>query len=377
MFHFRWFLLLLLPATFLRADDSPASALAPFVESHSLAGAVTLVADKDKVLSHEAIGYADVAAKKPMQKDSLFWIASMTKPITGVALMMLVDEGKLRLDDPVEKHLPEFKGLWVIAEQDDEHQLLKRPSHAITVREIMSHTSGLAFSSKMEQPTLDNLPLRDAVRSYTQMPLLYQPGSKYQYSNAGINTGGRLIEVLSGMPYEQFLDQRLFGPLRMKDTTFWPDEKQLLRLAKAYKPNAAKTDLEETKIGQLQYPLNRREGRYPMPGGGLFSTATDLAALCRMVARGGELDGKRYLSESAIQQMTSKRTPEALKDGYGVGWSTTGQSFGHGGALATNMNIDLQRNLITIYLIQHSGFPNDGAKGHGAFKQAAEKRFAK
>ncbi len=210
----------------------------PFVDKHTLAGAVTLVASKDKVLSLEAVGFADVEAGKPMRPDALFWIASQSKPITATALMMLVDEGKVKLDDPVEKYLPEFRNQWLAVYQDKDAVLLKRPKQPITVRDVLSHTSGLPFRSAMEEPTLDGLPLRDAVKSYAMTPLKFEPGTKYEYSNAGINTAGRIIEVVSGMPYEDFLDKRLFGPLGMKDTTFWPNEEQLGRLAKSYRPTS-------------------------------------------------------------------------------------------------------------------------------------------
>jgi CubicO group peptidase (beta-lactamase class C family) len=362
------------------ADDPPAkniaAALQPFVDSHSLAGAVTLVADKDRVLSLEAVGYADVAAGKPMKTDALFWIASQSKSITATAFMMLVDEGKVKLDDPVEKYLPEFKGQWVTAERDNEHTLLRKPKHSITVREILSHTSGLPFASAMEQPTLDLLPLRVAVKSYAITPLLFEPGSKSQYSNAGINTAGRIIDVVSGMPYETFLDKRLFEPLGMKDTTFWPNEEQLTRLAKSYKPNAAKTGLEEIKIGQLKYPLSDRH-RQPMPAGGLFSTASDVGRFCQMVLNGGTLEGKRYLSEDAVKQMTSKQTGAAIKVNYGLGWATGGGTFGHGGAHSTNMTIDPKRGLITVFMVQHAGFPNNGNQAQGTFRKVAEERFGK
>ena len=311
----------------------------PFVDRHALAGAVVLVADKNKVLSLEAVGSADVAAGKPMGQDALFWIASQSKPMTATAFMMLVDEGKIRLDDPVEKYLPEFKGQWLAVEQDKDHVLLKRPKHPITVREILSHTSGLPFTSAMEAPTLDLLSLRDGVRSYAMTPLQFEPGSKYAYSNAGINTAGRIIEVVSGVPYEEFMQKRLFDPLGMKDTTFWPDEGQLARLAKSYKPNAAKTDLEEITVTQLRYPLNDRTRR-PMPAGGLFSTAPDLGRFCQMMLGRGVFEGKRYLSEAAVAQMTGKQTGR-LKEGYGLGWGVgDGGSFGHGGAYSTNMSID-------------------------------------
>jgi len=357
------------------ADPSPAAALQPFVESGSLAGAVTAVATKDKVVSLESVGFMDVTAKKDMRTNCVFWIASMSKPITGVGLMLLVDEGKVSLDDPIEKYLPEFKGLMVAVENDAEHVLLKKPARLITVRDVMSHTSGMPFKSAMEHPTLDGLSLKDAVRSYAMTPLLHPPGSKYLYSNAGINTGARIIEVVTGMKYEDFMDQRLFKPLGMHDTTFWPNEEQVARLAKPYKPNADKTKLEETTIAQLTYPLSRRDNRYPMPAGGLFSTAADCATICRMVMNGGELNGKRYLSEAAVKTMTSKQTGDAVSTGYGVGWSVNGITFGHGGALATNMTIDPQRGIITIFLVQHAGFPGEGGKSQGAFVKAAQDLF--
>ena len=386
-FRLRFFLLLLLAAGLLigpprspAQETAPAAskgitaALQPFVDRHALAGAVTLVADKDAILSLDTVGYADVAARRPMPADALFWIASQSKPITATALMMLVDEGKVAVDDPVEKYLPEFRDLWLAAEHDKEHTLLKRPAHPITVREILSHTSGMPFRSALEEPTLDMLPLRVAVGSYAMTPLQFEPGTKYQYSNSGINTAGRIIEVVSGMPYEEFLDKRLFGPLGMKDTTFWPSESQLARLAKAYKPDADKTDLVETPISQLKYPLSDR-ARQPMPAGGLFSTASDLARLCQMLLNGGVAQGKRYLSEKALQEMTTRQTGPDLKESYGLGWSAGGGSFGHGGALATNMSIDPKRGLIFVYLVQHAGFPKDGNQAYGAFQNAANEQF--
>jgi len=375
-------LLAVLPVALLPAwaeDPAPkksiAAALQPFVDKSALAGAVTLVADKDKVLSLEAVGFADVAANKPMRTDALFWIASQSKPITATALMMLVDEGKVKLDDPVEKYLPEFKDIQVAVKKDKE-TILKKPSHPITVREILSHTSGMPFSSPAEQPTLDLLPLREAVQSYVKTPLESDPGTKYRYSNAGINTAGRIIEVVSEMPYEKFLDKRLFGPLGMKDTTFWPNEEQLGRLAKSYKPNKDKTDLVETPISQLKYPLNDRK-RYPMPAGGLFSTASDCGRFCQMILNGGVFEGKRYVSEEAVKQLTRKQTGDALKDGYGLGWSTNNNGvFWHGGAHSTNMLIDSKRGLITVFLVQQTGgFPKDGDKSREAFQKAAAERF--
>jgi len=360
-----------------------ASALQPFVDNHTLAGAVTLVASKEKILSLEAVGWADIAASRPMKTNALFWIASQSKPMTATALMMLVDENKVNVDDPVEKYLPDFNGQWLAVEQDKEHILLKKPTRSITVKDILSHTSGLPFSSRLEHKgdalKIDRLSLREAVLSYALTPLNFEPGTKYDYSNAGINTAGRIIEVASGMPYEEFMATRLFRPLGMVDTTLWPSQKQIGQLAKSYKPNADKNGLEETPIDQLSYPLTDRN-RGPSPAGGFFSTATDLSVFCRMILNGGIYRGKRYLSESTVGQMTSTQTRD-LPQAYGFGWSTDrkpGSSFGHGGAYKTNMQIDPQRSLITIFMVQHAGYPGpDGDKILSAFKNAVVEKFGK
>ena len=352
------------------------SAVQPFVDSNTLAGAVMLVASKDKVLSLDAVGWADIAAHKMMQPDALFWIASESKPMTASAFMILVDEGKVNLNDPVEKYLPEFKGQMLAVERDAEHVLLRKPAHPITVREILSHTSGLPFSSPMEQPTLDGLPLRDAVRSYAMGPLQFPPGTKYQYSNAGINTAGRIIEVVSGMPYEQFMEERLFKPLGMKDTTFWPNSKQVKRLAKSYKPTPDKTGLVETTVTQLRYPLSNHANRYPMPAGGLFSTASDTAKFCQMILQQGVYGGKQLLTEEAVKELTSRQTAPELKDSYGLGFAVGTDWCGHGGAYATNLQIDRKRGLVLVWMVQHNGFPGDGGKSQDAFRRAALAAFA-
>ncbi len=315
-----------------------------------------------------------------MKADALFWIASMSKPITTTAFMMLVDEGKIKVDDAVEKYLPEYKNLWLAAEEDKSHILLRRPSRPVTVRDILTHTSGLPATSLIEKPTLDLLRLRDAVMSYTLTPLKTEPGKKYSYSNAGINTVGRLIEVVSGMPYEDFLDKRLFKPLGMTDTTFWPNEKQLTRLAKSYKMNKDESALEEEVVTQLRYPLNDHT-RYPMPAGGLFSTTADMIRFCQMVLNGGTYKGIRYVSEAGVKEMSSNHTPD---DGpsYGYGWSVLKKaagdgrsegSFGHGGAYKTALWIDPKKELIFVLMKQHAG--PDNTKMEQAFLKAAVAQF--
>jgi CubicO group peptidase (beta-lactamase class C family) len=362
---------------FAEAPATSSSLLKPFVDKHELAGAVALVADKNKVLSVEAVGFADIAAGKVMRQDNIFWIASQTKPMTAVAVMMIVDEGKISLDDPIEKYLPEFRGQMVVAEKDNEHIVLRKPKHPITVRETLNHTSGLPFKSAIEEPTLDGLSLSSAVRSYAMTPLLSEPGTVYRYSNAGINTAARLIEVVAKVRYEDFMQQKLFDPLGMKDTTFWPNEAQSLRVAKSYRPDASKTNLAEFPISQLIHPLSDRVHRFPMPAGGLFSTAIDTSLFCRMLLNNGELDGKRYLSENAIRELSKRQTPPTIKESYGLGFSVSPDSYGHGGAQATNMEIRSGKGLVLVWMVQHSGFPGDGGKAQGAFKNWALDKFGK
>jgi len=351
-----------------------ATMLQPLVDHHALAGAVTLVADKERILDIESVGFADIAGHQAMKDDALFWIASMSKAMTAAGLMILVDEGKVALGDSVEKYLPEFVGQGVMADPAVGGDAMVKPVHPITIRNILCHTSGMAFSSPLENPTLDIHSLADRVKSYAKMPLQFQPDSRYQYANSGINTAGRIIEVISGTSYEEFMQKRLFDLLAMNDTTFLPDAAQIARLAKSYKANAGGTDLEETTVGQLKYPLNDRS-RQPMPAGGLFSTATDTARFCQMLINGGSYQGRRILSEAAVKQMTSRQTPAALPQSYGLGLSIDGDSYGHGGAFSTNMNVDTKRGLITIFMVQNAGWRDEGQQALPIFSKAAIENF--
>ncbi|MEI7953649.1 MAG: serine hydrolase domain-containing protein [Verrucomicrobiota bacterium] len=356
------------------APQVVAAMLQPLVDHHALAGAVTLVADKDRILDIESVGFSDIAGHQAMKDDAVFWIASMSKAMTAAGLMILVDEGKVALGDPVEKYLPEFIGQMVMADPVAAGDAMVKPVHPITLRNILCHTSGMAFSSPLENPTLDIHSLADRVKSYAKMPLQFQPDSRYQYANSGINTAGRIIEVISGTSYEIFMQKRLFDLLAMKDTTFLPDAAQIARLAKSYKANAAGTDLEETTVSQLKYPLSD-SSRQPMPAGGLFSTATDTARFCQMLINGGSYQGRRILSEAAVKQMTSRQTPAALPQSYGLGLSIDGDSYGHGGAFSTNMNVDTKRGLVTIFMVQNAGWRDEGQQALPIFIKAAVENF--
>ena len=360
----------------LRAATAPSlrDFFQPYLNQRAVAGAVTLVANKQGVLATEAFGFADLAQQRPMAPDTVFWIASQSKPMTATAFMMLVDEGKVSVDDPVEKYLPEFKGQRVSVDLGQGRTELRPPSRPVAVRDILSHTSGFRFKSPLEQPTLDTLPLAAAVRSHAELPLQWEPGSKYLYSNAGINTAARIIEVVSGQAYEDFMRTRLFEPLGMKETTFWPTEAQVRRMAKVYKPNAAKTDLEETPYDQLRYPLTDRT-RFPMPAGGLFSTAQDTARFCQMLLNRGVFQGRRYLSDTSFQELTKRQTPVTVKDSYGFGLAIAADSFGHGGAQATHMEIRPGNGIVLVWMVQHGGFPGEGGKAQEVFKKWAVERF--
>lgn len=354
------------------------SALQPFIDSHSLAGAVTLVATADTILDIGVIGFADIANQRPMREDAMFWIASMTKPITATALMMLVDAGSVCLDEPVARYLPEFTDLWLAVERDAEHVLLRRPSRPIIVRDLLCHTSGLPFCTLAEVPQFDQLALRVRTRTYAVTPLDFDPGSKAQYSNAGINLAGHIVEAVSGQAYETFLDERLFAPLGMRDTTFWPTPQQSERLALAYRPDADKTGLDVTTISQLTHPLHDRS-RTPLPAGGLFSTAADMARFGQMIFNHGAWEGRQIVGASAVDQMLTRQSQAypAVTDIWGLGWWTDGAKWGHGGAYATNLEIDPRTGLLVLYMVQHAGFPNNGTEAHATFRAAAEARFAR
>jgi CubicO group peptidase (beta-lactamase class C family) len=342
-----------------------AALIKPYLDRHELAGAVILVANQERVVDREAIGFADIAEGRLMEADSLFWIASMGKAMTASTVMMLVDEGRLKLDDPVEKYLPEFKGQKVAvslasaiaagpSDVVEPAARLEAAKHPITIREILSHTSGLPFSSKREPGALDLQPLSTAVENYAAEPLAFQPGQKYSYSNEGINTAGRIVEVVSGMPFELFLQERLFDPLDMNDTTFWPSGPQLGRLAKSYRRASAAGDLLEIPITQLTYPLDDRSHRFPFPAGGLFSTGDDVARFCQLMLGDGVFRGRRYLSKESVRLMTSKETGDAVSTPYGLGWNIGEGYFEHAGAYKTDMEVDTKNGLILVLLVQRA-----------------------
>ncbi len=345
-----------------------------YVDHHQTAGTVTLVARKGRILSLEAVGWQDVEAKIPMKTDSIFQIASMTKPVTAIGILMLEEEGKLSIDDPVEKHLPEFRGQPLILKKDGAAITLGKPARPITLKDLLTHTSGLHGSMPPGFGDLyakRNRTLAEAVIAVSQAPLEFEPGSKWAYCNTGIDTLGRVIEVCSGRSYEEFLDERLFRPLGMTDTFFYPTGANKGRVATLYKKDKDGLARSENFLGDAV------GGRFPLPAGGLFSTAGDLAKLYQMMLDRGTAGGRRYLSEASVEKMTRNHTG-SLRAGFtdgivmGLGWQVVGTptgvtsmlspgTYGHGGAFGTQGWIDPGKGMIFILLVQRSGFPNGDA----------------
>lgn len=359
-------------------------AIQPFVDNGEISGAVTLLVKDSTIVNFEAFGLADIETQRPMKKDDLFWIASMTKPIVGIALMMLAEEGKLDLQDPVEKHLPEFKNPWLVAEKSKASMTLKRPARKVTLLDLATHTSGTPNTS---EPRIHST-LAELVSLVSQRPLDFEPGSRWKYSTTGTHVLARVVEVISGLPFQDFAQTRIFDPLHMDDTTFFPSREQAPRLATSYLKNQESPNLTPTNIPFLKGELWDTK-RTVKPGGGLFSTADDLRKLYQMMLNHGIL-GTRLLTEQSVQELTRTQSGD-IETGFttGMSWGVHFQvvkapqgvtatlhpgTFGHGGAYGTQSWADPVNQTIYILLIQRKGFPNgDDSPVRHAFQQAASK----
>jgi CubicO group peptidase (beta-lactamase class C family) len=364
------------------------AALQEQINRHEIAGAVTMVVSKDRVLHLETTGLADMAAHKPMQADTVFWIASMTKPITATAVLMLQDEGKLDVHDPVAKYLPEFANLKTPSGQ---------PAN-LTLIQILTHTSGLGEAGgpvAREAKTL-----ADLVPLWLAAPMQFEPGSRWSYCQSGINAAGRVVEVVSGMSFDAFLKKRLFQPLGMKSTTFYPGASERARQVTAYAKNATTGSLEAVPPRPEFGPRDRP----PQGNGGLYSTAEDYGRFCQMLLGGGRFQGVRYLSEASMKQLSTPQTPETLPTGFfqndtygrrglNYGWALgtcvlkaphdgvpamlSPGTFGHGGAWGTQAWVDPVKGVAYVLMVQRSNFPNsDASEVRRVFQQAAAKALA-
>jgi CubicO group peptidase (beta-lactamase class C family) len=362
------------------------AAIQPFIDAKDIAGAVTVVVSKDRVLEEDSMGYRNLATQAPLDPDALFWIASMTKPFTGVAILMLQDEGKLNVKDRVEKYIPEFAALKSPSGQ---------PAH-ITIQQMLTHTSGLGEGDAAAIKSAHTL--GDLVPLYLASPMQYEPGEEWKYTQSGINVAARIVEVASGMPFDQFVQKRILKPLGMKHTTFYPNKKQRAELATPYvKSKETGTLVEAPPLADFGV-----KGQPPFGNAGLFSTALDYARFCQMLLNGGSLKGKRYLSPASFQLLTTVQTgdlpsgflqtAEYGSHGGNYGWAIgvavlktphegvaemlSPGTFGHGGAWGTEAWIDPVRGLAYILMVQRPGVNGDASKLRQAFQRAASETFA-
>jgi len=357
------------------------AALASALADQEIAGAVTLVVTPERVVHFETHGFADLATRRPMTADTMFNIMSMTKPITAVAMLMLQDDGKLSLTDPVAKFLPEFAALKTPAGQ---------PAN-LTLAQLLTHTSGLGEAAG--PASLLAKSLADLVPLWLSAPMKYAPGAKWQYTQSGINAAARVVEVASGLTFPEFLQTRLFGPLGLQHTTHYPSEAQRLLLATPYAKNKT--------TGQLEPVLHLPPApgmRPPTGNAGLYSSAHDYARVCQMLLNRGMLAGRRYLSPAAMTFLTVPQTNDLptgffqnptygqrgadyawgiatciLKNPHpGVAAMLSPGTYGHGGAWGTQAWIDPVRGVAYILMVQRTNFPNsDASEVRKLFQQAA------
>ncbi|HLM99083.1 MAG TPA: serine hydrolase domain-containing protein [Bryobacteraceae bacterium] len=340
-----------------------------FVDKGTLPGVVTLVQRHGALAQVEAVGYRDLETKQPMRTDTIFRIASMTKPFTAVGIMILMEEGRLALRDPVEKYLPEFKNMWVIESREgdkngDTKRVLRHASRPITLRDLLTHTSGMYG---MPPETLDEaiarktLTLSEVALMASQKPLDFDPGTKWQYSNYGIAVLGRIIEIVADQPYDKFIESRVFQPLGMKDSFFFLPADRRDRVATVYV-------LDKGKLQKADWDFTDKDAKYPFPEGGMYSTALDLAAFYQMMLNGGSHNGKRILSRATVDMMTEVHTGElsigqSAGMGYGLAWAIVRTpdgtlplasigTYGHGGAFGTYGWVDPKKDLVGVFLVQ-------------------------
>jgi CubicO group peptidase (beta-lactamase class C family) len=345
-----------------------------FIEEHTVAGTVTLVAHGNDVIEFDARGMADIEAGRPMQKDTIFQIMSMTKPVTAIGIMMLAEEGKLALRDPVEQYLPEFRGQHVATNLGPDAARLSVPDHPITIRDLLTHTAGIQDSAPAaihDYPQLMNIPLDEVVRQLAKEPLLFQPGTEWSYSSPGIEILGRLIEVCSGQRYADFITSRILRPLGMEDSFFYPPADKISRIAMVYVQKDGKLVRAPASILGGDPAKHRQGAVFPAPGWGLYSTAGDLLHLYRMMLNDGIYEGHRYLSPFSVHLMTEAHTTGIHPvgwmrgSGYGLAWEVVTDplgeldghfkgAYGHGGAFGTQGWIDPKNDLVSILLIQRA-----------------------
>ena len=358
-------------------------ALQPYVESGQLAGAIN-VFYKDGVQETCCIGYADVSQKRPIKMDNVFMQCSQTKGFCGVTIAKLVEEGKLSLDDPVSKYLPEFKELWVEVQNKDGVRVLNKAKNVLTVRMVLNHTGGFPFEISAKRRDVrgggwsGGAPLRQVASIAAESPLKFEPGTRELYSNTGIDIGAAIVEVITGMKWENYLKQEVLDPLGMKSSWFWPSDKQLKKKIELYytQNNAPAKWVEED--GWQQRPYNDSHV-FASAGAGLWTTANDQLKFYKMLMNLGVGDnGVRILKEETVKSLLAVTTRPSNMGGYSLGLDAPkiddeNSWFGHGGAWGTSCYVNWHKKELKMWVIQCAG---GGQPWQKDINKAAEKFFA-
>lgn len=342
-------------------------ALAPFVESGELPGAINVFYNNG-VEEICCIGYADVAAKRPITMDDVFMQCSQTKGFCGVTIAILVEEGKLSLDDPVSKYLPEFKTLWVLESEKDGVRTLRKAQNTLTVRMVMNHTGGFAFELPAKQPNIKGggwsggLKLRSVAAEAAALPIKFEPGTKDAYSNTGIDIGAAIVEVITEMPWEQFLEERVFKPLGMTRSSFKPTAEQLKTQIEMYECVEKAPARYKLQSNWEQRPYNG-DHVHASAGAGLWTTASDQLKFYKMLMNlGVGENGVRILKEETVKSILAVTTRPQNLGGYSLGLTAPKVDdengwFGHGGAFGTNCMVNYHKKQLKLWVVQLEGKP--------------------
>ena len=350
-----------------------ADALKPFVDSGELPGAISVLYNKG-VEEIACVGWADVDNKIPMSLDRMFMQCSQTKGFCGVTVAILVEEGKLSLDDPVSKYLPEFKELKIAVKGKDGKTTLVPAKNVLTVRMVMNHTGGFPFEipSKCEKGWA-SCSVRDSAREGAANPLLFEPGTSVRYSDTGIDIGAAVVEVVTGKPWDVFLKERVLDPLGMTDTTFNPTDEQLARSILMYDVKGCRKARFRAFHHWLPLPHNGKD-IHPSAGGGLWTTAPDQLKFYKMLMNlGTGENGARILKEETVKNLLATSTRPAGMEGYSLGLRAGNGVMTHGGAWGTNCRVNWQQQTLRLWVVQQNGKPRPWLK---ALDQAATKFFA-
>ena len=357
--------------------------LQPYVDNGQLAGAIN-VFYKDGVQETCCIGYADVAAKRKINMDNAFMQCSQTKGFCGVTIAKLVEEGKITLDDPVSKYLPEFKELWIQEYDKEGVRILRKAKNVLTVRMVLNHTGGFPFEISAKRNDVrgggwsGGAPLRQVASIAAASPILFEPGTRETYSNTGIDIGAAIVEVVTGMRWEDYLKKEVLDPLGMKATWFWPTDKQIENKIElyAYKKDAPAEWREE--MAWQQRPYNDSHV-FASAGAGLWTTANDQLKFYKMLMNlGVGENGVRILKEKTVKSILAVSTRPENLGGYSLGLAAPvkdGENawFGHGGAWGTNCYVNWHKKELKLWVVQCAGGPQPWLS---EVSKAAEKFFA-